>query len=75
MKAHGVNFSTTFANDKFAGSAAGELLKEQDWTVKGSASGEYKPAKKEHKATGAAQITSPDFSGVKSFVNVSTTHS
>ena len=71
MKAHDVKWGTTFANDKFAVSAAGQLLKENDWTINASGAYETKPAKKEWKATGSATVTSPDFSGVKAFVNVS----
>jgi hypothetical protein len=72
LKAHDVKWGTTFANDKFAVSAAGQLLKENDWTVNASGAYETKPAKKEWKATGSATVTSPDFSGVKAHINVST---
>lgn len=71
LKAHGVRSTAGFANDKFSFSAGGQILKEQDWTVDTTGSFETKPAKKEWKATGATTVASPDFSGVKAFVNVS----
>jgi len=74
LKAHGIRSTAGFANDKFSFSAAGQLLKEQDWTVDATGSFETKPAKKEWKATGAATVASPDFSGVKAFVNLNAEH-
>jgi len=74
LKAHDVKWGTTFANDKFAVSAAGQLLKENDWTVNASGAYETKPAKKEWKATGSATVTSPDFSGVKAHINLDSEH-
>jgi hypothetical protein len=42
-----------------------------DWKVNGSVAVEGKPAKNETKVTVASDITTPDFSGVKAFMNVS----
>lgn len=66
-----MKWTVGFANDKFSGSAGGQLFKDQDWTANATGSYETKPAKKEWKSTGAATISSPDFSGVRAFVNVS----
>jgi hypothetical protein len=60
----------TAANDKWSVKASGPLVKD-DWKINGSALFEGKPAKKEWKAELSTSITSPDFSGVKAFVNVS----
>jgi hypothetical protein len=65
-------FDVAVANDKFTFKVAHPLVTD-DWKVNGSVAVEAKPAKKETKVTAASSIVSPDFSGVKAFVNVSTT--
>lgn len=65
-----MKWTVGFANDKFSGSAGGQLFKDKDFAVNATGSYETKPAKKEWKSTGAATI-SADFNDVKAFVNVS----
>jgi len=63
-------FDVSAANDKWT-FKAGQPLVTDDWKVNGSVAVEGKPAKNETKVTAASDITTPDFSGVKAFINVS----
>lgn len=62
--------SSTFGNDKFAFKAAGEALDVEGWNVRTEDSLEHKPAKNEWKFAPKFNITSPDFSGIRAFLNL-----
>jgi hypothetical protein len=64
-------FDLAAANDKWSFKIASPLVTD-DFKINGSVAIEGKPAKKETKITAATTIVTPDFSGVKAFVNVST---
>lgn len=64
-------FDLAAANDKWSFKVTNPLVTD-DFKVTGSVAVEGKPAKKETKVTAATTITTPDFSGVKAFINVST---
>ena len=61
----------TAANDKWAANVSGPLYTE-DWKVEGSADFEHKPKNKAHTAKADLTVISPDISGTKTFVKVST---
>jgi len=68
---HGsTKFDVSAANDKWS-FKSGQPLVTDDWKVNGSVAVEGKPAKNETKVTVASDITTPDFSGVKAFMNLS----
>jgi len=70
LKHSDAKWTVTAANDKWALNLNGPLVKD-DWKVDGTAAYEAKPIKKEWKVNVSANVTSPEISGAKAFVNVS----
>ena len=63
--------TNTFANDKFGFKVAGEAFDAEGWNVRTEDALEHKPATNEWKFAPKFNITSPDFSGIRAFLNVS----
>jgi len=63
----------TFANDKMAGEAKGNLVDDDGWKTDITLAGEIKQAKSEWKITGKLDAKTPDMGGAKAALNVSLT--
>lgn len=66
----GAKYSITAANDHWGVGVEGDLVK-SDWKVDGAVNYESKPAANEWLTSVDADIKSPNMSGVKMFMNVS----